>query len=135
MFPHGGGWAQSRREGRHVGEGGEEVVGFVVEVDLPLAFAFGGGEEDAGSAIGAERDVGGEAGAASGFFEEGRGVGWIPDLNPGQSDAGWIACVTEALNGFELCRIEISGERGSGQGRRVEGAQQILEELGHVGGG
>jgi hypothetical protein len=59
------------REGRNVGQGGKKIVGRVVEVDLLFAFAFSDGEEDAGLATGAEGDVGGEAGAAAGFLQQG----------------------------------------------------------------
>ena len=57
-------------EGRKVGEVGEEVVGFAVEVDGGFAFAIGDGEEEAGLAVTVEGDVvGAEACAAAGFLE------------------------------------------------------------------
>ena len=86
------------RERRKVGQGSEQVVGFVEKVDLGVAVAFGDCEEDAGLALGTEGDVGAEACAATSLFQDRRGAGWVAELNPSEADAGGVACMAEAVD-------------------------------------
>ena len=120
---------------RDIGQGGEKIVGFVEEVDFGVAFAPCGGQEDSGLAAGAEGDVGSEAGASSGFLHQRGGCIRAADLNPGETDSGWIAGMTQALNGFELLRPEINIERAGRLCGRPWNMQQVLKQLDHVRGG
>src|ERR1035441_2129535 len=86
------GWARDVdfwRDGRKVGQGSEQVVGFVKKVDLGVAVAFSDCEEYAGLALGAEGDVGAEACAATGFFQDSGGAGW----------GAWVGRLAEAIRG------------------------------------
>ena len=135
MVLEGAGFVDFGREGRDVGEGGEEVVGFGVEVDLSAAVAFCDGEEDAGQALGDEGDVGAEACAAAGLLEDCGGGGWVAELDPSEADAGGVAGVVEAFDGFELIGLEVNVEGSGGLGGGAGDVEQILEKLEHVGGG
>jgi hypothetical protein len=122
-------------ERRHVGKRGEQVVGFVEEIDFGVAFTPCGGEKDPGLAAGAEGDVGCEAGAAAGFLHDCGGGGGVAELDPSQADAGWIAGMAQALNGFEFRRIEINGTCVGRLCGLAGGVEQVLEQLDHVRGG
>jgi len=128
------GVAHFRWKRRYVGQRGEKVVGFVEQVDGGVAFAPRGGEEDAGLAVGAEGDVGGEAGSTAGFLHDCGWGGRVAELNPSHAYASWIAGVAEALNRLELGWTERDGKsRGELRGRTGD-MQQVLEQLGHIGG-
>jgi hypothetical protein len=117
----GAGFVDFGREGRDVGEGG--------------AVAFGDSEKDAGLALGDEGNIGAEAGAASGFLEHGGGGGGVAKLDPPEADAGGVAGVVEAFDGFELIGLEVNVEGSGGLGGGAGDVEQILEKLEHVGGG
>ena len=94
------------RKRRDIRQRGEKVVGFVKEIDLPIALALGHREENTGTVTGAESDIGAEASSAAGLLDDRRWGIWISELDPGQSNTRWIACMAEALNGFKLVRLE-----------------------------
>jgi hypothetical protein len=93
-----GRWAHFGRKRRNVGQGCEEVIRFVEEIDLRFAMAVGDGDKDAGLALGAQGQVSGESGAASGLLHDGGRAVRGTDLNPSQADAGCIAGMAEALH-------------------------------------
>src|SRR5450631_550197 len=97
-----------------------------------MAFAFGGGEEDASVLAGTDGDVAGEAATSSGFFQDHGSAVRIAELDPSEADSGWDAGVAQTLGGFELTRLEIDGLGTSGLRGRAGNMQQVLEELDHV---
>ncbi len=85
------------RKLRHAGKRGQQVVGFVEDMNLRVAFAPGGREKNAGLAAGVERDIGGEAGAAAGLFNHCGRRGRVAEMNPGKADAGRVAGMAQAI--------------------------------------
>ena len=74
VFVFGCGFWWWGRERRQAGYGEQEFVRGVEEVDVGVDGAVGGGDEDGGAAGVVDGDVGLEAGAAAGLFDDVRGV-------------------------------------------------------------
>lgn len=72
----------------------------------------GGGEEDGSTARVVNSDIGFEAGAATRLFNDVRRGVDRQDVNPSETNAGWVAGVVEPLLTDEMRRKNVDGLRG-----------------------
>jgi len=96
------GLGRRRRRRREAGEVEEQIVGGVVEVDMRVAGAIGGGDEDGGVARVVDGNIGLDACAAAGFLDDVGGRVGGQKMNPAETDGGGLACVVESLLADEI---------------------------------
>lgn len=79
------------------GDSEQESVRGIEEVQMCIEGTIGGGDEDGGLASVVDGDIGLEAAATTRLFNDvRRGINW-QDVNPAETDAGWLACVVESF--------------------------------------
>ena len=100
------------RERRQTGQGEQQFVRGIEEVQVSVDRTVRGGEEDGGAPRVVDGDIGREARAAARFFDDVRGrVNW-QDVNPAETNAGRFAGVVESLLTDEMRRKNVDGLSG-----------------------
>src|ERR1700722_3358505 len=122
-------WVEGRRQAAELKQ---HVVGGFEDVVMRGDSRVRESDEESGAGWMADRDVGDEAGATAGLFDNCGGC-VVEEVHPAEADATYVAGVLEAGLMNEIVGIDVDGLCGGVLSDRT-GAEKILEPECHVGG-
>ena len=120
------------RKRRHIRQGSQKIVRFVVKVDLRPSPAVRNRQKNARLTLGTESDIGLKSRASPGLLHHCGRPSRIANLNPSQPDSSRVSRVAQPLHCLQLRRLQIDAHRRSRRNTGSGNTQQMLKHASHV---